>query len=532
VKKRDYTRIFAPKLNIEELTEEGAFFYNDEPDIIYVEAKAKGDGDIPCPVCGSFHTKRNGWAKSRYIHDISQGVKKIDILLHVDRFRCLEPQCGGTFSRRFEFVEENHTLTKRLVEVIKRDAREQSFRSIAEEYGITIPTVKRIFTEYCKEQDEGREAPLAPRVLGMDENHIANKMRGILTNIETGRLLDITKDRKKSDMKHAIKNLRSYKDIEIVTMDMYTGYKTVVEETLPHAAIIIDKYHVVQNFQRGVNHARRELTILLRKQVKEIDDDLERYQKESLLVKMGKNSYLFKYSGEKLRNMRDNASLMAELCETFPELNELRILKEKSEKIYTAETREEAEEYLDDWIKSVPKKDPVYANMRTTARTAKKLKEEILNYFDHERFTNAATEGVNNLIKHLNNVGRGYSFETLRFKALNYPKAHKKILVSRKRPDIPEIIDEEDVVDMVERDLISVQKAISLIKKKGLSMSKYRELRAGRNNPGSYMGFTMPGHFSPPVQVPRKRPSRIGCVKEEGYEIDIEILDKALDDIF
>ena len=136
VKKRDYTRIFAPKLNIEELTEEGAFFYNDEPDIIYVEAKAKGDGDIPCPVCGSFHTKRNGWAKSRYIHDISQGVKKIDILLHVDRFRCLEPQCGGTFSRRFEFVEENHTLTKRLVEVIKRDAREQSFRSIAEEYGI------------------------------------------------------------------------------------------------------------------------------------------------------------------------------------------------------------------------------------------------------------------------------------------------------------------------------------------------------------------------------------------------------------
>jgi hypothetical protein len=52
---------------------------------------------------------------------------------------------------------------------------------------------------------------------------------------------------------------------------------------------------------------------------------------------------------------------------------------------------------------------------------------EILNYFKYgKQYTNAATEGVNALIKQLNGVGRGYSYEILRAKALYWSEAHRK----------------------------------------------------------------------------------------------------------
>lgn len=48
----------------------------------------------------------------------------------------------------------------------------------------------------------------------------------------------------------------------------------------------------------------------------------------------------------------------------------------------------------------------------------------ILGYFDHP-LTNAYTESLNNLIRVMNRLGRGYSFEALRAKILFSEGAHK-----------------------------------------------------------------------------------------------------------
>ena len=48
----------------------------------------------------------------------------------------------------------------------------------------------------------------------------------------------------------------------------------------------------------------------------------------------------------------------------------------------------------------------------------------ILGYFDHP-VTNAYTESLNNLIRVMNRLGRGYSFEALRAKILFAEGAHK-----------------------------------------------------------------------------------------------------------
>lgn len=62
----------------------------------------------------------------------------------------------------------------------------------------------------------------------------------------------------------------------------------------------------------------------------------------------------------------------------------------------------------------------------------------ILGYFDHP-ITNAYTESLNNLIRVMNRLGRGYSFEALRAKILFSEGAHKivkpKPKFERRAPD-------------------------------------------------------------------------------------------------
>lgn len=67
----------------------------------------------------------------------------------------------------------------------------------------------------------------------------------------------------------------------------------------------------------------------------------------------------------------------------------------------------------------------------------KRWRKYIFNYFDTEvKYTNAATEGLNSLIKHLNNEGRGYSFEVLRIKVLFHRKASYRPRTEIKRKKV------------------------------------------------------------------------------------------------
>lgn len=63
-----------------------------------------------------------------------------------------------------------------------------------------------------------------------------------------------------------------------------------------------------------------------------------------------------------------------------------------------------------------------------------------LFYDSDVRYTNAATEGRNRVIKEINTVGRGYGFEALRYKVLFYSPAYKEPIYARRKvasDDIP-----------------------------------------------------------------------------------------------
>jgi transposase len=92
--------------------------------------------------------------------------------------------------------------------------------------------------------------------------------------------------------------------------------------------------------------------------------------------------------------------------------------------IYDAQTKEEALILYQAWSKEVtPEFQAAFGAILTAWRN---WQPYILNYFDH-RITNAFTESLNNLIRVMNRLGRGYSFEALRAKVLFSRGAYKTV---------------------------------------------------------------------------------------------------------
>ncbi|XUP33970.1 transposase [Xanthomonas axonopodis pv. vasculorum] len=100
-------------------------------------------------------------------------------------------------------------------------------------------------------------------------------------------------------------------------------------------------------------------------------------------------------------------------------------VKEAFYGIYEAKTPEEAAERYAAWEQALtPEIRPYFADL---LRAWSNGRFYILNYFEHP-ITNAYTESLNNLIRVMNRLGRGYSFEALRAKILFTEGIHKHTL--------------------------------------------------------------------------------------------------------
>ena len=369
-----------------------------------------------CLHCGSCDFYAHGTAEDRSVHDCDIGCAGVHLQVKVPRYLCND--CGRSFTYPFETIIPRHPFTKQLYRRIQQEALNSSFTSIARKYDVSVPTIATMLKEYGNEL-LSEYHPTAPRVLGIDEKHIVRNQRGVLVDVENHKLIDILPDNKRHTMTDAIQQLPFYECIEVVTMDMSAGYVSLVEEILPQATIVIDKFHVIQDLQRKISTTRTAIRNCLIETVKQIEDDAERKQKEELLTEMGKDSYLFKYRTKRLPKNQRRLALMAKLCETFPPVNTLRILKEGLEHMYEANTRAEAEAIYDEWQKLVPVKDPLFADLRTMKGTMQRWHKYIFNYFEPGcRYTNGVTEALNSVIDFINANGRGYSFEVLRIKTL------------------------------------------------------------------------------------------------------------------
>ena len=373
--------------------------YDDEGEHDYrIAAESILPPPIACYKCGCVANLDRWGRKEQAFLDRPFHYKPTVVTVDRQRYRCKE--CGATFFEELPDMDIKRMATKRLIKYIEDECWKNTFTDIATKTGFDEKTIRNIFAEFSKGIEENLKFK-TPRWLGMDEAHLLHNMRCVITDIENHTLFDILRNRNKPTVIKYLRNLPDKDKIEYVTMDMWSPYRDACYEVIPHATVIIDKFHVTQMAQKTLEKCR----LVIRKTL----SDKERKD-------MLHDRFILRKRPQNLKNF-EHLKLDYWL-ERYPDLKATYHLKEDVFKFYEASCREEAEDNYREWVASIPTEFlPHYDEILTSFRN---WNTEIFNYYNssEKRLTNAYTESVNGLIKMANREGRGYSFDVLRTKML------------------------------------------------------------------------------------------------------------------
>ena len=338
--------------------------------IIYVEIKRK---EHVCPVCGkkTNHVHDYRWQK---VKDLPAFGNEVELRLHKRRYVC---ECGKRFYEKCEFVGRYQRRTTRTTVTILQKLEEvRSYASVAKEFGVSIPTVIRIFDNISYPKPKQ-----LPEVIGIDEfkgNTGGEKYNCILTNVEERNVLDVMKSRKQVDLCEYFKKT-DRSGVKYFVSDMYVPYAEIAKTYFPNATYVIDKYHwirqaiwsfeaVRKDVQKKFTRTHRIYFKHSRKLLLKHEKDLKQDELDQVYVMLGIDANL------------STAYFLKELL--------YRILDETDPDVQKRE--------FGDWIEAALDSD-IKPFVRCAA-TYQRWFKPIVNSF-YCPYTNAFTEGFNNKIK-------------------------------------------------------------------------------------------------------------------------------------
>lgn len=375
-----------------------AFHENEHDYHITAEAKQRV---AKCPHCQ--HTEVDGFGRrEQMVRDLPMHGKRVGLYIDTRRYRC--KACRKTFYESLPGINDKRLMTNRLVDWVGRQAVKRTFASIAEDVGIVEGTVRLIFKDYVADLSDKVRFE-TPKWMGIDEIHLV-KPRGVIANIQNNTIVELLPNRNKETVIRYLSGLDGHEQVQYVAMDMWHPYKDAVEAIMPQARIVIDKFHVVkmadETFERVRKSCRESLTPKQRRGL--MHDRFVMLKRE--------------------HDLSDKeALLLTGWLKNYPELGLAYRLKEDFFKIYDATTKEEALARFAAWDRAVTHEArDAFSDLIKAWRN---WQPYILAYFDHP-VTNAYTECLNGLLRVIDRLGRGYSFEALRAKILFAEGAFKK----------------------------------------------------------------------------------------------------------
>jgi transposase len=359
----------------------------------HIDAEAK-QHPTSCQICSSQDIVGFG-RNEQLIRDLSMHGKRVGIYVDTRRYKCRE--CGKTFYERLPDVDGKRMMTSRLVKWMGEQSIKRPFAHIAEEIGVNEMTVKNVFSDYINELEETVRFE-TPQWMGIDEIHIIKKPRCVVSNIENNTIVNLLRDRNKKTVADYLFRLRGRQLVKCVTMDMWEPYRDAVREIMPQARIVIDKFHVVRMANQCLETVRKEIR-------RNLTDKQRRGLMHDRFILLKREMNLEGFERLTLESWTKN----------FPALGTAYRAKEDFFAIYDTLTIHEAQVLYATWENNLAPeiRDAFYP----LTRAVNNWMPEIMAHFDHP-VTNAYTESLNNLIRVMNRLGRGYSFEALRAKIL------------------------------------------------------------------------------------------------------------------
>lgn len=372
------------------------FKQNDNDMGFYVETKKR---PTFCPVCGCYMPNLVIYkSRKQTVRDISALGKRSALIINRHYYECRE--CDGRFAEPLESVGDGERITKRLRQFLAIYAPYYSFTDLEREFQISDTTIRKIFLERVNALPKPCEIE-TPKILGIDEiclmkdDYHRKQPWAIIANGDENTVMELLRNRSKSSVMSFLQSLKDPQNVEVATMDMWSGYRTAVNEVLPKAIVVVDKFHVVKMANEQMDSSRKYF-----------------YKNAPHGLKKSKSLFLMREDKLSERAIEHRDAWF----EQYPKLKTAYELKESFYRIYDCTTRREAEKAFRDWQRSIPYETD-FNGWRLMASTVRRHHKTIFNYFDAP-YTNAFVEGLNSVIRGISDSGRGYDFEILRGKVL------------------------------------------------------------------------------------------------------------------
>jgi len=353
-----------------------------------------------CPYCGDECTVVND-RTTRRLRDLNIAQREVFLLVTLRQFRCLA--CGSCPTEKVDFADPNKSYTHRQAKYVFTLCRKQSYSEIGAIVNMHAKTVERLVLHQCQMNLNLSNRYARVKRLGIDEQSHRKGRKDyicLLTDLDTGAIVDILPNRKKETLVDHFQNLGEdfCKQITDVSCDIWTPYISAIQTCFPKATLILDRFHVVRLLNESLD--------TFRKQLRKDHKDEAAYRKLKWI--------LFK------QYHRLTDSEIDELNAGFilsPELKDCYFMREKFHHILDNQDNvNTAVDMLDKWVECIREKG--ISVFDTFIKTLQKHKEYIANYVK-DNLSNAVTEGLNNLVRSIRRSSFGMpSFHNLRLRVM------------------------------------------------------------------------------------------------------------------
>lgn len=371
-----------------------------------------------CEKCGTINQNHSVIKNGRKSSLLKLGTVMFQparLRLWKQRFLC--KACNQSFMAKTSLVQEHCYISNPIKSQIAIELQTiQSMKAIGDRLAVSPHTVMRLLKKVGETLEPTRHE--LPEHLSFDEfksvKEAAGAMSFIFSNARTHGVIDIIENRQKGEL---IAYFQRYpyslrKQVETVTIDMYSPYIAVIEKCFPNAKLIIDRFHIVQRLNRALNRLRIEVMNTHRysrpRDYHKLKKQWKLLLKNSWKVDFEKFCTHRLYDGLVSQKMMVNylLSLDEQFDWVYSLINDLKYSLSIGN---SAQFNHHLERSKDRQIKRY---------IRTTMQTLEKYSEPI-NHSCTYTLSNGHLEGINNKIKTMKRSGYGYrNFRNLRARIL------------------------------------------------------------------------------------------------------------------
>lgn len=377
------------------------------PDLEFIRSRVFRNGQLwevkkkraeeACRRCGKRSSVRYGKVVS-LVRERSFAEKPLWLLVHKHRLYC--KCCRKPFTEPTPGTYHRKRTTQRFQKWVKKEASDcKDLKTAQRRCRCSAGYVFKAFYEQAEVRLRTLRTKRWPLRLGIDE-HFFSRSKGytefctVFTDLSRNKLFEVAHSKNTKQLYEQLKNIPGREQVQIVCIDLSSGYRALVRKLFPNAELVADKFHVLRLLHpeimkqgRAIHGHRQDLK-----------------NRKRLLASRHKLDYWVRFD-------IDN------YLKAYPQLKEVYEFKERMFTLYRTKGIKRAYlGYLNiiEQLKTTSQK-----RLLSLARTLERWRDEILNYFKY-RVTNGPTEAINARAKALQVRACGYkSFKNYRLALLN-----------------------------------------------------------------------------------------------------------------